>query len=313
MENNPEFSSKHPVRSGQPIADESELRRLIPADRRDHCFLLGFYPEQEARQLMQGKGLEQDHFDEIMARWGTAKTLIESLPPLSDEPEVRPILEPEALLEIGKVMDRPDTKQIFPDGTWSVSLVEVSKIIPFQPNVDVEYAAQQGGEVLDPTDLRSVVRLCFPLGKPTALAISTDQAQKAITVSGVNPTLQVVGFNYGQKDASGPFVVSFYISSGPNILQVSRYRGRYFLTNGYHRTYGLMKAGLTHIPCLVRNANSLAETGALAPGFFSESILMASRPPLFADFGDEVLGISVPVHAMKKVVRIRPDEYFCLG
>src|SRR2546428_588396 len=105
MELNPEFSSKHSVGSGQPPADELELRRLIPPDRRNHSILLGFYPEHEARQLLQGKGLEQDQFVEIMKRWGMAKTVIETLPPLSHEPEVRPILEPEALLEIGKVMD----------------------------------------------------------------------------------------------------------------------------------------------------------------------------------------------------------------
>jgi hypothetical protein len=103
--------------------------------------LLGFYAEQEARQVLQGKGLEQDHFDEIMKRWATARALIESLSPLSYEPEVRPILEPEVLLEISKVMDRPDSKQMFPDGTWSVSLLQLSGIIPFQPNIDLGYAA----------------------------------------------------------------------------------------------------------------------------------------------------------------------------
>src|SRR6266852_21562 len=172
MENNPEFSSKHPVRSGQPIADESELRRLIPADRRDHRFLLGFYSDQEARQFLQGKGFEQDQFDEIMRRWAAAKTLIESLPALSYEPEVRPILEPEALLEIGKVMDRPDCKQMFPDGTWSVSLLQLSGIIPFQPNVDLAYASSLAEESLNSADLLAAIRLCFPYGKPSTLAVS---------------------------------------------------------------------------------------------------------------------------------------------
>ena len=294
-------------------ADEEELHRLIPPDRRSHLFLLGFYSEQEARQFLQGKQLPQPDFDEIMKRWDAARALIGTLSPLCREPEVRPILEPELLLEITKVTERPDFKQVFPEGTWSVSLVELSGIISFQPNVDVDYAAKQGGDSLSPSDLLSAVRLCFPDGKPTALAINVDQAQKAITVSGINPALQVVGFNWGQQNPQGPFVISFYITAGPNVMQVSRYRGRYFLSNGYHRALKLMRAGFTHIPCLVKNANSLAETGALGPGFFSESVLMSPRPPLLADFRDEVLGITVPVHAAKKVVRIRPDEYFALG
>lgn len=294
-------------------ASEEELRRLIPPDRRNHLFLLGFYAQQEARQFLQGKQLPQPDFDEIMKRWDAARALIGTLAPLSHEPEVRPILEPDLLLEIAKVTERPDFKQVFPEGTWSISLVELSAIVAFQPNIDVGYAASQAGETLSSSDLLSAVRLCFPHGKPAALAINLDQAQKAITVSGINPSLQVVGYNWGQQDPQGPFVVSFFIHPGPNVVQVSRYRGRYFLSNGYHRTYRLMKAGFTHIPCLVKSANNLAETGALAPGFFSESVLMSPRPPLFTDFGNEVLGITVPVHAMKKVVRIRPDEYFTLG
>jgi hypothetical protein len=313
MEINPEFSSKHPVRSGQPVADESELRRLIPADRRNQCFLLGYYPEQEARQLLQGKGLEQDHFDEIMKRWAVAKAFIESLPPLSHEPEVRPILDPDALLEVSKVMDRPDCKQLFPDGTWSVSLLQLSGIIPFQPNIDLAYSSGLGEETLNSADILGAVKLSFPYGKPSTLAVSVDQPQKAITISGINPALQVVGFHCGQQDAQGPFVVSLYISAGPNLVQATRYRGRYLLTNGYHRAYRLMRAGFTHIPCIVRSASNIAETGALGAGFFPESLLMSPRPPLFTDFADEVLAITVPTHAAKKVVRIRPDEYFVVG
>jgi hypothetical protein len=74
-----------------------------------------------------------------------------------------------------------------------------------------------------------------------------------------------------------------------------------------------MTGGFTHIPCLIRNANNIAETGALGAGFFPESLLMSPCPPLFRDFTDEVLAITVPAHAAKKVVRIRPDEYFVLG
>lgn len=313
MELNPEFSAAHPVKSGQSIADESELKRLIGADRRNHCFLLGFYPEQEARQLLQGKGLEQGHFDEIMKSWNTAKILIESLPPLSQEPEVRPILEPEALLEISRVMGRPDCRQMFPDGTWTASLVQLSGIIPFQPNVDLAYASSLAEETLNPADILSAVRLCFPDGKPSTVAVSVDQPQKAITISGINPALQVVGFHCGQQDPQGPFVVSMYISAGPNLVQATRYRGRYFLTNGYHRAFRLMRAGFTHIPCVVRNANNIAETGALGAGFFPESLLMSPRPPLFTDFTHEVLAITVPTHAAKKVIRIRPDEYLVLS
>jgi hypothetical protein len=311
-----ELRPKFPVQESAPnqvTPSESELQRLIPTIRRNHRALLGFFNEQEVRQFLQGKAQSEDQYKEFMQRWGTLRSRINNLPPLSAEPEVRPILEPDALLEIEKAMEGPECKAAFPEGSWSVSLVQLSGIIAFQPSVDVNYALDDGGTSLNPTDLLPAVRLCFPCNRPTALAVTMDQAQKAIMVSGVNPSLQVVGLNCNQAQPMGPFAVTFFISTGPNILQVSRYRGRYFLSNGYHRAYRFMNAGFTHVPCLLRNAADLAQTGALGPGFFSESILMSSRPPLLTDFTDEALGVNVPVHAVKKTVRIRPDEFLALG
>lgn len=313
MELDPEFPSQGPARPNQTTQDESEILRLVPADRRNHRALLGFFAEQEARGFLQGKAQNEEQFNEIMKRWDAARLKIGTLSPLSGGPEVRPILEPEALLEVAKVMERPECKAAFPDGTWGISLVQLSGIIAFQPSVDVGYAMQGFGASPSPGDVLSAVRVCFPFGKASTLAVSMDQAQKAITVSGVSPSLQVIGFNWGQQEPMGPFAVTFFISPGPNVLQVSRYRGRYFLSNGYHRAYRLMKAGFTHVPCLLRNASDFAQIGALGPGFFSETILMSPRPPLITDFNDDDLGIAVPVHGTKKVVRIRPDEFLAVG
>lgn len=227
-----------------------------------------------------------------MKEWDLARAMIETLPPLGDQqPEMLPLEDAAALAEIHEVMSRPDCRQAFPEGNWTPKLVEISKIIPFQPNVDVEYAERQRDPSLVPPNLMSAVKLCFPRKRPSALAIQVDEAQKAITVSGINPALQIVGLQGGQQNGEGPFVISLYISPGPNIVQVPQYRGRNFLSNGYHRVYGLVKAGFTRAPCAVKEATTLAETGALGAGFFSEALLMSARPPLFADFSDKVLGI----------------------
>lgn len=83
-----------------------------------------------------------------------------------------------------------------------------------------------------------------------------------------------------------------------------------FLSSGYHHVYRLMKAGFSHVPCIVREASTFAQTGAYGPGLFSDEVLMVPRPPLFPDFADPVLGIISPFRAVQRVIRIRPDEYF---
>jgi len=108
---NPNSSTKDGVAPSQSSITESEPQRSVPEARRDQSFLLGFYPEQEARQFLLAKGIDQDKLTEILNRWSRANALIKTLPPLSSEPEILPILEPDALLEINSVMDRPEYKQ----------------------------------------------------------------------------------------------------------------------------------------------------------------------------------------------------------
>lgn len=293
--------------------DPSQLRRPVPPDRRAHVVLLGYYGEDQARQFLQGKGLPDEQVEELMKQWDRAQARVKKLPPLGDpQGEALPLDNREALAEIERAMARPDCKEMFRDGRWIPKLVNISKLVPFQPNLDVDYADSLGGSGLSASNMMSAVKLCFSSKRSTALAINVEDPQKAITISGVNPTLQVSGVQYGQQSEDGPFVVNLFISAGPNLVQVSQYRGRYLLSSGYHRVYKLLKAGFSHVPCLAREARALAETGASGPGFFPESVLMAPRPPLFPDFADKELGIVVPLRAVRKVIRIRPDEYFLL-
>jgi hypothetical protein len=285
-------------------------RRPIPAGYRAHSVLLGYCSEDAARNLLESKGFPPDLLDEMMQERERAQAHVQTLAPLGDGPAARPLDDVKALTEIDRVMRRPDCQGAYPEGSWAAELVEISKIVPLQPNLDVAYAENLGGVDLDPHNLMSAVKLCFAETHTTEFNISADQSQKAISVSGINPSLEVVGLSYNQQGTGGPLMVSFLVSPAPHIATVFRYAGRHFLLNGAHRIYRLMKAGFTHVPCVVREAKTLAHAARAGRAFFPESVLMAPRPPLFPDFADPILGTIVPLHAVRRVVRIRPDEYF---
>jgi hypothetical protein len=289
------------------------IQRATPPGRRDHAVLLGYYDRTDARKFLEGKGLEESLVEELLQKRAKAEERIKSLPPLSGKmPVPLPITDNDAITEIHKVMGRPECEEIFPDGTWTTGLVEISKLIPFQPNLDLAYAESLGSPDLSSSRLLSAVKLCFSDSRSTAFGISVDESQKSVTITGINPTLQVRGVQYGKQQQDGPFVISLMIGAAPNIVQVSQFGGRSYLASGYHRVYRLMKAGFSHVPCIVTEAGALGETGARGPGFFAESVLTAPRPPLFPDFADKVLGVIVPLRAVSKVIRIRPDEYSVL-
>jgi hypothetical protein len=206
-------------------------------------------------------------------------------------------------------MSRPECKAVFPEGTWTAELVEIAKLIPVHPSLDVRYAESLGGRGLDPSNPISAVQLCFATKHFSPFHVSLDQAQKSLSIVGIHPALEVVSLRCSQQEEDGPLVVSFMAAAPPNLVVILRYSGRLFLCSGYHRVYRLMQAGFSHVPCIVQEAPGLMQIARYGPFFFQEPVLMAPRPPLFTDFADSSLGIIAPLRAMRRVIRIRPDEY----
>ena len=285
-------------------------RRHIPANRRAHSVLLGYYDEEEARTLLESKALPAEVVDEIMVEHRRAWKQRQQLPPLAAGEGTLPIKDADAAAEISRMMSRPACSNAFPEGSWTTELVEIARLIPVQPSLDVDYAEGLGGPDLEPSNLMAAVKLAFAEQQSVSFNLSVDEVQKSISITSINPSFEVVGLRYGQTEQDGALVVSFMLSPPPNIVTVSRVAGRHFLSTGYHRVYRMLKAGFSHVPCMVLEVPALAYAGAKTPGAFPEDVLMARRPPLFPDFADPVLGIIVPFTAAERMVRIRPDEYF---
>lgn len=74
-------------------------------------------------------------------------------------------------------------------------------------------------------------------------------------------------------------------------LEVALYRGRWFLRDGYHRSYGLLRRGIICVPAVVLHARTIEELGAIGHKCFSEDILFSARPPMVCDFGNEALTV----------------------
>jgi len=70
-------------------------------------------------------------------------------------------------------------------------------------------------------------------------------------------------------------------------MEVASYCGRWFLRDGYHRSYRLLKQGVSMVPCVVVYAESLSQMGAVGNRFFSQESLFSEHPPMVTDFLDE--------------------------
>jgi hypothetical protein len=100
---------------------------------------------------------------------------------------------------------------------------------------------------------------------------------------------------------------------GASYVQVARYQGRPFLRDGYHRAAGLLRAGVTRIPAVVIDAPSYQFVAPSAPSLFDHEVAFSDRAPKLPDFWDESVSADVLQPAVRKVVRMRADEFVVQG
>jgi hypothetical protein len=95
-------------------------------------------------------------------------------------------------------------------------------------------------------------------------------------------------------------------------MQVAGLAGRYFLRDGYHRAYGLLNAGITHVPALVKDFGSFEEI-ALPPGMLPQAAYLGERPPMLPDYLDDVLAADTSIPVTQKMVVVQALELNSIG
>lgn len=94
-------------------------------------------------------------------------------------------------------------------------------------------------------------------------------------------------------------------------MHVIRVDGRCYLRNGFHRVRGLLKAGATHIPCVLLEGTDFAQVGAVGGGAtFERACLESKNPPTCGHFTDE-RAYAVTLRQMSRLIHITWSMYEC--
>lgn len=212
---------------------------------------------------------------------------------------------------------RPDVLSVFQNLDWTTGMVDLRSVLSFQKLVVEEQAVDRVSQATA-DNLDSLFSVCLPeRGGNVTLAAIIDHDQKGVTFSSLNPNLRVVGHMIQEMEvASGPDqpgqamkFVGFAINFGARFVQVAEYNGRWFVRDGYHRCYGLLRQGIHRIPCVFIRARNFQELGAQAPGFFSYELLFGERPPFLVDLLDDSVSAFAQQRATRKVVRVTAEEF----
>jgi hypothetical protein len=182
---------------------------------------------------------------------------------------------------------------------WSLGVVDLRRLLTFQRRLSFN-------ETLSPMtaprqgDWHSLIEIAFPPPNPVVCDLVHDAYTKTVTLRSSNPNLQL----RVTQDPSTPVAVH----TGSPFFEVAQYSDRWFLRDGYHRAYNLLRAGTFQLPAVIVRARTLEELGAVQPRFFSEATLLSNHPLFVSDFLDDRLTIQYDRPPAIKTLRITMDE-----
>jgi hypothetical protein len=189
---------------------------------------------------------------------------------------------------------------------WTLGVVDLRRLLAFQRRL-----------IFSPTSRNSSIPQRGDWPELISFAMGSRRAteHRTITHSGNSDGLDISLYSSNpdlqlrMNSMTGPNGRSFISLHGGNpSFEVAEYRGRWFLRDGYHRAYRLLRDGVHHIPAVVIYARTLKELGATEPWFFGEDQLFSEQPPRVIDFLDETLVLRYERPALHKVIRIRIQE-----
>ena len=212
-----------------------------------------------------------------------------------------PVCEEETRLlqaELDKRRSRSDLIAEMEGLDWSLAVVDLRKLLAFQRRLSFSSATTQPPVVAN--DWPSLIDLAFALPQPVLYESIHDAATNTLQLHSTDPNLHL--------RTTANLTTPLAVHTGGAFLEVALYNGRWFLRDGYHRAYALLKAGIERVPSVIVYARSLSELGADRPWFFPESIFFSSRPPRVTDFLNPDFTVEYDRPRTRKTIRITIEE-----
>jgi len=196
---------------------------------------------------------------------------------------------------------RPDLHAEMTGVDWSLGVVDLRRLLAFQRRLSFD-STLPAMTVPPQCDWEGLIKIAFASANPVVCNVVHDTNKKTVILQSTNPNVQL----RVTQDPAVPVAVH----AGSPFFEVAQYAGRWFLRDGYHRAYNLLRSGIVRVPAVIVRARTLEELGAVQPRFFSKAILLSEHPPFVNDFLNESLTIEYDRHPIIKTLRITWEESF---
>jgi len=195
---------------------------------------------------------------------------------------------------------RPDLLSEMSGLSWSLGVVDLRCLIAFQRRLAFTENIAQAVPIAN--DWPALLAFSFGPPKSVEYEVIHNHSMDTFILQSGNPNLHLRITN----DPAYPLSVH---AGGP-FFEVACFRNRWFLRDGYHRAYALLKAHVFEVPAVIVEAATINELGANQPWFFSEEILFSDSPPQVVDFLNKDLVFEYDRPPLIKTLRIKMEETF---
>jgi len=249
--------------------------------------------------------------------WESAHAALQQRTPFAEEVPTLDPIPPEVQAQADSFSQRPDVTAFFQGMDWAVGYANLNSVLSFQKTVVQEQAVERANAVIV-EDAASLFSFCLP-GAANAINLpaALDPDKKGVTLSSLNPNLRIAGHIVadidvaaapGQPTSSQKFM-GFAVNFGGQFVQIAEYNGRWFVRDGYHRCYGLLRRGIQRVPCVFIRAASFEQLVGDPTAFLSYETLFGPRPPFLKDFLNDSVSANGLRMAFRKVVRVSAEEF----
>ena len=187
---------------------------------------------------------------------------------------------------------------------WKLAVIDLRKLLAFQRRVSVEL--DSGLLLQDGEDWQQLISFAFPERKADFVFYIALDGSNAV-IRSTNPDLKLF---IDSPLPAGALSLPLSIDLGSPFIEAANYNGRWFLRDGYHRAYSLLKIGIHRVTAIVVWARTLEELGTIHPWFFDQTALFSEHPPRLIDFHDRELAIHYRRPMREKFIRVSVEESF---
>lgn len=239
----------------------------------------------------------------LQQEWAAAQAALQHVNvPNVGQPNIRPMSRQDQQ-HVNALVQQPQYQLHAAIGKWAAAgrfaWVEIAPLLAYQIQISLGAAQGHASPYQGmPTD-QQLLDVCLPIN-PRLETPRTGPGRGKDSILFVSENLNlrnpgalflpsfvlrnVMQANGQVGDITFPGGVGVAVAMSQPYVQVVRWNNLHILHNGYHRAYGAAVAGATHIPCIIRDVQTLEEVGILPEGTFTGADLLKPQPPTLGHY-----------------------------